>query len=78
MRQTLATALGIAPEAVDFSQSPGQMGLDSMLAVDIGSMLSDFLGKELSPTLLYRYDTVEALIQALASGLAFSPPPPAP
>lgn len=61
----LAELLEIEPDEVDVTIPFDRYGLDSSAAVGLTGDLEDWLGRELDPTLLYDYPTVEALVQHL-------------
>lgn len=62
----LADLLEIEPDEVDVTISFDRYGLDSSAAVGMTGDLETWLGKELDPTLLYDYPTVEALVQHIS------------
>lgn len=63
----VATAMGVGPEAVDPGEPWAAHGLDSIQGVRLVGRVSDWLGRELSPTLLYDYPTPDALTTYLAA-----------
>jgi acyl carrier protein len=65
----LAEILEIDAEEVDITLSFDRYGLDSSAAVGLTGALADWLNKEIDPTLLYDYPTVEALVQYLSADL---------
>lgn len=65
----LAEMLEIEPEEVDITLEFNDYGLDSSAAVGITGDLEEWLERELDPTLLYDYPTIESLAQHLASEL---------
>lgn len=66
----LADLLEIDPDEVDVTISFDRYGLDSSAAVVLTGDLAEWLEREIDPTLLYDYPTVEALVQHLSSQLA--------
>lgn len=64
----LANLLEIEPEEVNITIPFDHYGLNSSAAVGLTGDLEDWLGKdkEIDPTLLYYYPTVEALVQHLS------------
>jgi len=62
----LAELLEIDPEEVDVTIPFDRYGLDSSAAVGLTGDLEDWLGREIDPTLMYDYPTVEALVQHLS------------
>ncbi|WP_346294332.1 condensation domain-containing protein [Sphaerothrix gracilis] len=67
----LADILEISADQIDQTVPFDRYGLDSALAMGLSGDLEDWLNRELVPTLLYDYPTIEALAQHLhSSGLA--------
>jgi acyl carrier protein len=65
-RQTLAAVLGFSnPEKIKERDKFFDLGLDSLLAVEIKSRLEKALNTKLSATLIFDYPTFEALTQFL-------------
>lgn len=62
----LADLLEIDPDEIDVTVPFDRYGLDSSAAVGLTGELEDWLGEEVSPTLLYDYPTVESLVEHLA------------
>ncbi|MEH2172819.1 SDR family NAD(P)-dependent oxidoreductase [Nostoc sp.] len=62
----VAEQLKIAPEQIDIQQPLAYYGLSSLVAVSIASELQELLERQLSPTLLYDYPSIETLSQHLA------------
>ncbi len=62
----LAGPLGIPPAEVDPKQPFATFGLGSLRAVGLAGELEEWLGRPLSPTLLYEYPTVHSLAHHLA------------
>lgn len=62
----LADLLEVEQSEIDTSLSFDQYGLDSSTAVGITGDLSDWLSRDLDPTLLYDHPTVDALVECLA------------
>lgn len=62
----LAELTGIPAAAVDTRQPFTSYGLGSLEAVEISGELSERLGRELSPTMLYDYPNIEELARHLA------------
>lgn len=65
----LANLLEIDEDEIDVTIPFDRYGLDSSAAVGMTGDLGDWLGREIDPTLLYDYPTVEALVQYLSSEL---------
>ncbi|OJH42514.1 hypothetical protein BON30_04795 [Cystobacter ferrugineus] len=64
----LARKLGVTPEQVDTKKTFDSFGLDSAEAVRMVGDLEDFVGRKLSPSLPFKYPTIEALSQHLDAG----------
>ena len=62
----VAELLEVDSEEIDVTIPFDRYGLDSSAAVGLTGDLEDWLGKEVDPTLLYDYPTVEALVQHLS------------
>ncbi|MEH1818595.1 MAG: acyl carrier protein [Nostoc sp.] len=62
----LAEILETNSKEIDIQESFDRYGLDSGAAVGLTSDLEDWLKRDLSPTLLYEYPTIEVLSQYLA------------
>ncbi len=62
----LGELLEVDPDDIDVTIPFDRYGLDSSAAVGLTGDLEDWLGKEIDPTLLYDYPTVEALVQHLS------------
>ncbi|WP_414561748.1 MULTISPECIES: beta-ketoacyl synthase N-terminal-like domain-containing protein [unclassified Anabaena] len=62
----VAEQLQISPQEIDIDEPLAQYGLGSLAAVRISGELQEWLEKELSPTLLYDYPTIQALAAYLA------------
>jgi acyl transferase domain-containing protein/acyl-CoA synthetase (AMP-forming)/AMP-acid ligase II/acyl carrier protein len=60
--------LQVSPEEISIYEPLAQYGLGSLTAVKISGELQEWLGRELSPTLLYDYPSIAALAQYLGSG----------
>jgi NADPH:quinone reductase-like Zn-dependent oxidoreductase/NAD(P)-dependent dehydrogenase (short-subunit alcohol dehydrogenase family)/acyl carrier protein len=74
-----AHALGIPPgKAVDPRRPLHDMGLDSLMSVELRNALALSLGTPLSATLLFDYPTIETLAQHLATQLLELQPHAAP
>ena len=62
----LSEILEIEPNQIDVGQDFEEYGLDSAEAINLSGDLEDYLGRRLSPTLLWDYQNIEALSQYLA------------
>ncbi|MGV2829407.1 acyl carrier protein [Myxosarcina sp. GI1(2024)] len=63
----LAELLEVNPNEIDVTTPFGRYGLDSSEAIGMTGELEDWLGKELHPTLLYDYPTIEKLAEYVVS-----------
>lgn len=63
----VARALDLEVEAVDVQVPFAEYGLDSRTAVGLSGELEDWLGLELSPTLVWDYPTIESMARFLAA-----------
>jgi acyl carrier protein len=64
----LAKLLEVDPIDVDVTIPFDRYGLDSAAAFGLTGELEDWLGREIDPTLLYDYPTIESLVQHLSEG----------
>lgn len=62
----IANLLEVSPDEINTEVPFDTYGLDSSAAIGLTGDLEDWLGKEVDPTLLYDYPTVEALVEYLA------------
>ncbi|MDX1387520.1 MAG: AMP-binding protein, partial [bacterium] len=62
----LSDHLEVDPNSINASQPLSEFGLDSKDAVNLSGDLEDWLGRKLSPTLLWKYPTIEKLAEYLA------------
>jgi acyl carrier protein len=65
----LAEQLGLSPEDIDVRKPFTEYGLDSIVGVFLAGDLEDWLGLQLSPTVLWEYPTTETLVQYVATEL---------
>lgn len=65
LRHELATALRLAPAALDPRAPFARLGVDSLMAVDMVLRLERRFGTKLYPTLLFEYQTIEAVARAM-------------
>jgi acyl carrier protein len=66
MTEYVVTHLGLGADGVDVERPLDEYGIDSAQAVRMIGDLEDYLGRELSPSLPYRFPTIEALSAHLA------------
>lgn len=71
LKETIAGLLRVpVDELADVNRSLVELGLDSLLAVELRNRVSDELRIKLSPTLFLEHPTVGQLVEALAGHLA--------
>lgn len=63
----LAQLLELDPDEIDLQQDLTDYGLSSVDAVNLSGDIENFLGRRLSPTIVWEYPTIEELSQYLAS-----------
>jgi acyl transferase domain-containing protein/SAM-dependent methyltransferase len=74
MHQEAAKALGLdRARVIDPHQPLSELGLDSLMAVQLRDALSALVRVPLPPTLLFNYPSLDSLVQYLA-GEVFAPP----
>ena len=66
IRSAVGHVLKIAPSRLDGRKSLGNMGLSSLMAIELRNRLETALGRPLSATLAWNYPTIEAIIGYLA------------
>ena len=67
VRELVAKTLGLnEPETIELGQRLFDLGLDSLMAIELRSYLQRSLGCNLRSTLLFDYPTLEALVDYLA------------
>ncbi|NEO18222.1 MULTISPECIES: acyl carrier protein [unclassified Moorena] len=62
----LAEGLEVDPEEIDIQEPFESYNLESADALILLSRLENYLGREVSPTLLWNYPNIEALAERLA------------
>jgi acyl carrier protein len=62
----LSRVLGIEEPKISATTSFARYGLDSSAGIALTSDLSDWLGREIDPTINYSYPTIAALARHLA------------
>jgi 3-oxoacyl-(acyl-carrier-protein) synthase/acyl carrier protein len=67
LRSLIAERLQISPEEVGRQQKFVEIGLDSVALLELAAAIETALGKRLSPTLLFEYNTLEELDQFLSN-----------
>ncbi len=66
----VAELLEVKPDRIDVTIPFDRYRLDSSAAVGLAGDLEDWLDRELDPTLLYEYPTIEKLTQHLVESLS--------
>ena len=61
----VAGPLGVRPDEVDMRRPLAGFGIGSLQAVRLAAELEEWLGRELTPTLVYDYPTIDALADFL-------------
>ena len=69
--------LGLDAESMDRQQPLSEMGMDSLMAVELRNTLRRSIGKQLPATLLFDYPTVTALSRHLANEVLVAEEPAA-
>lgn len=67
LAEKLAQNIGVRPADIDVREPFARYGLDSVTAIRLSAELEDWLGRSLSPTLVYDYPTIEALAEYLGN-----------
>lgn len=62
----IAEQIGAELDEIDINERLDSYGLDSAQAMLLAAQLEDFLGFELSPTLVWHYPTIQAFSERLA------------
>ena len=62
----IAEQIEVEPEEIDITERLDSYGLDSAQAMVIAGKMEEFMGFELSPTLVWHYPTIESLSERLA------------
>jgi len=73
LREEVARSLGIQPAtAVDVEQGLFEMGMDSLMAVELKTRIEEAVGTNLPSTLTFNYPNVEALADFLTANVLAS------
>ncbi len=67
VRDAATQVLRVAPSRLDSRRALGEMGLNSLMAMELRNRLEAALGRSLSATLAWNYPTVDAIVQYLAA-----------
>jgi 8-amino-7-oxononanoate synthase len=63
----IASVVNMDPSSIDVRQTFDHYGLDSLQAVSLSGDLETWLSREISPTVVWDYPTVEQLAQHLST-----------
>jgi acyl carrier protein len=74
IRSAVGHVLKIASSRLDGRKSLGNMGLNSLMAIELRNRLETALGRPLSATLAWNYPTIEAIVGYLAEDEPGAPP----
>jgi myxalamid-type polyketide synthase MxaB len=78
IREQALRVLGLdAGAAIDPRQPLGELGLDSLMAVELRNVLSRAVERTLPATVLFKYPTIEALADYVLESAQIDAPPPA-
>lgn len=79
--QQLSDIMGIAPEEIDTRASATTLGMDSLMAMELGNKMQTALGIEMPMSIYLQGSTIDRLadyvVQILSGSEATPPPPPA-
>ncbi len=62
LMQTVARLCNVTAESIHLTEAFTRYGLDSMRGVELSELLSTFLGKSLSPTLVYDFPSIDKVV----------------
>lgn len=62
----ISAVVEVKPQQIDIRRPFEQYGMDSMQAMHISSDVEDWLGRQVSPTAVWDYPTIELLARYLA------------
>jgi len=77
VRDAVSKVLGVAGQRIDARRPLGQMGLNSLMSMEVRNRLEQALGRPLSASLTWNYPTVELIVGFLAGDLSAKPAPAA-
>ncbi len=63
----ISAVVEIEPQSIDIRKPLEYYGMDSMQAMHLSGDLADWLGRQLSPTVVWDYPTIELLARHLAA-----------
>jgi phthiocerol/phenolphthiocerol synthesis type-I polyketide synthase A len=76
VRAILAGELRVAEDQIELDRPFAEMGLNSVMAISIRRQLEQFVGLELSATMLFNHPTIESFSNYLAIRLSPESAPP--
>ena len=65
--QTFSKLLGVEPDQIDVNEPLSFLGLESIEAITIAGELTEWLGYEITPTLVWDYQTINEIADFLSS-----------
>lgn len=74
----IASVVNLDPDRIDIHQTFDNYGLDSLQAVSLSGDLENWLSREISPTVVWDYPTVEMLARHLSQNHANGQPAESP
>jgi acyl carrier protein len=77
-RSAISRVLKIAPSRIDSRKTLGNMGLNSLMAIELRNQLEAALGRPISVTLAWNYPTVDAIVGYLVGNEMDAPERPNP
>ena len=75
LAERIARSMRVEPSRIDARAPFASFGLGSLQAIGLAGALQDWLGRDLSPTLIYDYPTIEGLARHLSGGPDRAPAP---
>jgi acyl carrier protein len=64
----IAALLGVSPEEIDVQEDLDFYGLESVEAITLSGELSEWVGRDLSPTIVREYPTIIDIARYLTEG----------
>ncbi|GAB4187332.1 MAG: acyl carrier protein [Wenzhouxiangellaceae bacterium] len=69
----LARTLEVAPDLIDPELQFDEYGIDSRTAAELIGALGEWLGRDLDPSIIYDYPSIDELSQHLSTAAEVSP-----